>query len=255
MHPPTNNQSRYEPTYDIKGYQVMDVALQPSVDTVEDVVTVHHDTHYPVTLLSSRFNNETWKENERYRTKHNTIGCIYGCPLRISSKALHVNASAYVLEMNNTTNRIEGVGVIRNYANFDQPPWIYQENNYNRYIYAGKYRMDRDELERYNTDLVDAIEAICFKGKTHLKRGAGLTIVPKKLLLASASASVKRGGVRIAHELRAIFRRHFRGEVETTIIEEGGDLSRIDPGMTSIVKMHIPSSPSVAHVLYTPLKI
>ena len=131
-----------------------------------------------VTLLSSRFSNDTWKENELYRTKHNTIGCIYGCPLRISSKALHINASAYVLEMNNTTNRIEGVGVIRNYANFDQPSWIYNENNYNRYIYAGKYRMDRDELIRYNMDLVDAIEAICFKGKTHLKRGAGLTVDP-----------------------------------------------------------------------------
>ena len=203
--------------------------VQTSDDPIiGDAIAVRHDPPYPVTLLSSRFSNDTWKENERYRTKHNTIGCIYGCPLRISSKALHINASAYVLEMNNTTNRIEGVGVIRNYANFDQPPWIYNENNYNRYIYAGKYRMDRDELIRYNMDLVDAIEAICFKGKTHLKRGAGLTVVPKKLLIASASASAKHGGVRIAYELRTIFHTHFHDEVETTVEEE------CDDGVTSL---------------------
>ena len=86
--------------------------------------------------------------------------------------------------------------------------------------------MDRDELIRYNMDLVDAIEAICFKGKTHLKRGAGLTVVPKKLLIASASA--KHGGVRIAYELRTIFHTHFHDEVETTVEEE------CDDGVTSL---------------------
>jgi len=186
-------------------------------------------------ILSSRFSNDTWRENKTYRTRHNSAGCIYGCPLRISHK-VHVNAFAYVLEMNNSTNRIEGVGVIRNYPNVEQPPWIYANNNYNRYIYEGEYRMDRDAIERYDTDLVESIETICFKGKTHLKRGAGLTLVPKKLLLhrhrpepgtnptkslrsqvaqpTGCSACPIKPDTNIARDLQAVFRLHFRGAVE-----------------------------------------
>jgi hypothetical protein len=58
-----------------------------------------------IPILSSRFSTDTWGENETYRTRRNSRGCIYGCPLRISSK-IHINMFAYVLEMNNTTNRI-----------------------------------------------------------------------------------------------------------------------------------------------------
>jgi hypothetical protein len=170
-------------------------------------------------ILSSRFSNDTWRENETYRTRRNSVGCIYGCPLRISHK-VHVNAFAYVLEMNNSTNRIEGVGVIRNYPNVEQPPWIYANNNYNRYIYEGEYRMDRDAIDRYDTDLVESIETICFKGKTHMKRGAGLTLVPKKLLLhrhrpePGCSACTIKPDTNIARDLQTVFRLHFRGAVE-----------------------------------------
>ena len=166
-------------------------------------------------ILSSRFSTDTWGENESYRTRRNLVGCIYGCPLRISHK-ININAFAYVLEMNNSTNRIEGVGVIRNYSNVDQPPWIYGNNSYNRYIYEGEHRMDREAIARYDTGLVEAIETICFKGKTHLKRGAGLTIVPKKLLTIrpvpgsdSTINSVKRT-TNIARDLQTVFRKHFR---------------------------------------------
>jgi hypothetical protein len=159
-------------------------------------------------VLSSRFSNDTWGENELYRSRHNSTGCIYGSPLHISAK-IHVNAFAYVLEMNNSTNHIEGVGVIRNYPNVDQPPWIYSNNNYNRYIYEGNHRMDRADLVRYDAALVDTIEAVCFKGKTHLKRGSGLTLVPKKLLV-STTQQVKD----ITHNLRTVFRKHFRGDLD-----------------------------------------
>jgi len=174
-------------------------------------------------ILSSRFSTDTWGENETYRARRNSTGCIYGCPLRISAK-VHINAFAYVLEMNNSTNRIEGVGVIRNYPNFEQPSWIYTDNNYNRYIYTGEYRMDRDAIARYDIDLVDSIETVCFKGKTHLKRGAGLTLVPKKLLLPRPEpepvhvADPVYGPIKpktnIARDLQAVFRRHFRGTVD-----------------------------------------
>lgn len=172
-------------------------------------------------ILSSRFSTDTWRENDAYRARRNSHGCIYGCPLRISSK-VHINAFAYVLEMNNSTNRIEGVGVIRNYPNVDQPPWIYGNNNYNRYIYEGEYRMDREAIVRYDVDLVDSIEFACFKGKTHLKRGSGLTLVPNKLLLSRHGPT--NPDTNIALDLQSVFRRHFRGAVDNS-----------DPGITRTV--------------------
>jgi hypothetical protein len=167
-------------------------------------------------ILSSRFSTDTWKENDAYRARRNSDGCIYGSPLRISSK-IHINAFAYVLEMNNSTNRIEGVGVIRNYPNVEQPPWIYDNNNYNRYIYEGKYRMDREAIVRYDVDLVETIEVACFKGKTHLKRGSGLTLVPKKLLIHRHGAD--NPDTNIASDLQTVFRKHFRGAVDNSDLD------------------------------------
>jgi len=117
--------------------------------------------------------------------------------------------------MNNSTNHIEGVGVIRNYANIDQPPWIYTNNNYNRYIYQGDHRMDREAIARYDPELVETIETICFKGKTHLKRGSGLTLVPKKLLTpkheTTIDAHTTSQSSNIARDIQNVFRLHFRG--------------------------------------------
>ena len=121
-------------------------------------------------VLTSRFNDDTWIENENYRDKRNMDGCIYGSPLCLSPK-IQINSLAYVIEMNNSCNLIEGVGVIRNYPNFKQPSWIYKNNNRNRYIYTGKYRMDRYELIKYDSELIDYIETFCFTGKSKLSRG------------------------------------------------------------------------------------
>ena len=166
-------------------------------------------------ILSSRFSTDTWNENNKYRTRRNLNGCIYGSPLRLSSK-IHLNAFVYVVEMNNTTNSIEGVGVIRNYPNNEQPPWIYAHNNYNRYIYQGDYRMDREAIVRYDVDLVESIELACFKGKTHLKRGSGLTLIPKKLLVSRHGSDIP--DTNIALDLQAVFRRHFRDMDDETNI-------------------------------------
>ena len=130
--------------------------------------------------------------------------------------------------MNNSTNRIEGVGVIRNYANIEQPPWIYANNNYNRYIYQGEHRMDREAIIRYDTELVDTIEAVCFKGKTHLKRGSGLTLVPKKLLkpkhLTSIELQSEKHTIDIARNLQYVFRRHFHNTNDICNITDTGNV-------------------------------
>jgi hypothetical protein len=59
---------------------------------------------------------------------------------------------------------------------------IYQDGNYNRYIYKSDYHIDREQLLIMNEDLVRIFDYILFKEKTHLKRGSGFTSIPEKLL-------------------------------------------------------------------------
>ena len=130
-------------------------------------------------LVSTRFNDETWEENFNYRL-NNKIKCIYGAPLEFSPH-ICIDASIFVVEMNNTKNIIEGIGLVRNRPCIDKYYKIYKEGNYNRYVYKSNYHLNRDQLLLLNNNLVGIFDYILFKGKTHLKRGSGFTTISKKL--------------------------------------------------------------------------
>jgi hypothetical protein len=134
-----------------------------------------------IELSTIRFNNETFSENCSYREKHKDVGCIYGCPLKIKEK-IPLGTLILVVEMNNTKNQIEGIGLIRNIVRFDKSNYVYDWGNYNRYIYRSKYRLDREILSFYNPRIVEMFDDILFKGKSHLKRGQGITSITSKLL-------------------------------------------------------------------------
>jgi hypothetical protein len=160
-------------------------------------------------LLTSRFNTVTWRENEEYRQRMGITGCIYGAPLQVTHK-INLMSSAYVIEMNNDTNKIEGIGAIRVYPSFSDPKSVYNNKNYNRYVYSGKYRLDRETLVRHNERLIDAIECLVFTGKTHMKRGAGLTTMSKKLMCDKRKPS----DIHLLSDIRKIFIDLFAPEQE-----------------------------------------
>ena len=132
------------------------------------------------TLASTRFNNSTLEENKNYRTKTNNA-CIYCSPQRMSPK-IKADSLVFIVEMNNELNQIEGIGLIKNTINFDKYFKVYEDSNLNRYVFKGNYRINREELIRYNSKLVEILDNILFKGKTHLKRGSGITTITDKLL-------------------------------------------------------------------------
>jgi len=148
------------------------------------------------TLVSNRFTDATWQANEAYRKKHNIEGCLYGSPQRLCTR-IHVNGLLHVIEMNNTQNKIMGIGIVRNMIQLDKYYGIYEDGNYNRYIFKGKYHLNRDELPK---QLVDGLEHILFKEKTHMKRGSGMTIVPERLLRHE-----KFGELDVKQEIKKIF--------------------------------------------------
>ena len=132
-----------------------------------------------ITITSSRFSNLTWDRNAEYRIKHKC--CVYGSPQEFTHKILH-DALVFVVEMNNDTNQIEGIGLVRNRACLDKYYSVYDDGNYNRYVYKSNYHIGREQLLEYNRALVESLDHILFKGKTHLKRGTGFITVPEKLL-------------------------------------------------------------------------
>ena len=128
-------------------------------------------------VLTTRFSAKTWAENETYRVKKlDGKGCAYGVPKPIAL-AIPVGTDAFVLEMNNDTNRIMGVGKMRNCI-ARRNGGIHDRGNYNLYIYAGKHRVDRAEMTAEEDRVMRALDVLCFRGSTHIKRGQGMITFP-----------------------------------------------------------------------------
>jgi hypothetical protein len=87
----------------------------------------------------------------------------------------------FVLEMNNDENKIMGIGLVRNHSVYGKYS-AYENAKYNRFMYVGKTRIDVDEMNTEEREIVRLMEELCFKGNTHVKRGQGITSFPLKLL-------------------------------------------------------------------------
>lgn len=124
-------------------------------------------------LTVTHFTNKTFLENKRWCVNNNYEGCIYNLPVKIKEN-VPLLSNIYVIEMNNDTNKIIGIGLIKNRI-YPKRNKIYSDNNYNRFTYLGKKWIDSyliDEVTLYN------LEERLFKGKNHLKRSQGIVEVP-----------------------------------------------------------------------------
>ena len=161
--------------------------------------------------VTGRFNNETRETNYAYRKKHN-LACIYCCPTQLSPK-IYYNAPVFVIEMNNSTNKLEGIGLIKNNCETQKYFKVHSDSNTNRYTYIGKYFIERDIIDHYNSHLVFVLEQILFKGKTHSKRGSGLTLFPEKVINNVLNKVIKMDiseGIDIKKEIKQLFIYQFR---------------------------------------------
>ena len=144
-------------------------------------------------VLISRFTEETFQETTRYRETHN-VKCIYGATRRISDSL--PDCPYFMIEMNNDTNKIMGIGVIT--KELAPRTKVYANPYFNRYLYKGDHYIPADQIKQ---DIVIELEQILFYGRNHLKRG-GITLFPPskmkkeyihefKDLLASPVATLK----------------------------------------------------------------
>jgi hypothetical protein len=130
-------------------------------------------------IASTRFNNATYAENMACREKTGEP-VLYGSSIRIHEK-YSIGCTMFVCEMNNEENKIEGIGVIKNQSVHDKKYKIYSESDYNRVIYRGAYWLSRDQLLSMDPELIEILDKMLFKGKSHLKRQSGVTVVTEKL--------------------------------------------------------------------------
>ena len=65
--------------------------------------------------------------------------------------------------MNNDSNQIMGIGMVRNrpYVNKYK---VYENGNFNRYVFTGKERIDRTEMTDAEEEIMQAFDILCFTG-------------------------------------------------------------------------------------------
>lgn len=131
-------------------------------------------------IVTSRFNDRTWSENQAFRRQHAKFGCIYCAPTMITSM-VPVDAPVFVLEMNNDINQIMGIGMVKNHPHMNAFD-VYENGNYNRYQYVGKTRIDRLEMTKEEETIMRVFDILCFTGNKHQKRGHGLKLFPLDML-------------------------------------------------------------------------
>jgi hypothetical protein len=129
---------------------------------------------------TTRFNNETIHDNRRYKESR-MLGCIYGTGFTINEQ-YQFNCWVFVVEMNNSTNLIEGIGLIRNNIEKNNYYNIYDNHGYNRYTYIGKWRASREQMVSKIPNIVRILEIILFKGKSHFKRISGISVITENLI-------------------------------------------------------------------------
>lgn len=131
-------------------------------------------------LMTTRFNNKTFNENQQYLISgiNPAIKCIYPCVETIKSIP---SQTMFVLEMNNEQNRIMGIGFINNNVICNKYN-VYEDNKYNTFAYMGKYRIDRNQMNEEEEQNMILLDSFCFKGKRHQKRLIGIKLFPIDIL-------------------------------------------------------------------------
>ena len=131
-------------------------------------------------ICITRFNDKTYSENYEWRKKNNFTGCIYNTSIKISNQIM-LDSIIIVLEMNNSRNKIMGIGLINSKNSFEFKRYkIYSDNNYNRFTYSSKYHIDiyNEYLPIKLFKIISILESKLFYTYRHCKRGHGIQSLP-----------------------------------------------------------------------------
>lgn len=130
-------------------------------------------------LFTTRFNDETYAENRIFCKKYNKK-CLYSNPHALPP-TIPMDAIVYVIEMNNTKDKITGIGKIENRLKHNIYN-IYGEEFYNQNHFEGIDRIDMETIDEKYKPFIESLEQQCFFGRGHLKRGHRMLSFPERKL-------------------------------------------------------------------------
>lgn len=166
------------------------------------------------TIVTTRFNNKTWDENQRFYNESTKNGvlpikvkCLYCASMPVGSN-VPLTSNLLVLEMNNDTNQILGIGLVKNETPLYHKYPVYANDCYNTFAYRGLYRIDRTAFTEEEEQLVKDLEKMCFKGRRHLKRLQGIKAFPIDMLYDYREANE----IDLVAEVASMFKRRFMKE-------------------------------------------
>ena len=138
-------------------------------------------------VMATRFNAVTFGEFQNHLARRSSAAAaaFYNTPRPITRTRVPStsNVVLYVLEMHNDANLLMGVGVVRNEPTVS-PPAVYTDRRYNFYGYRIERRVAfrvcptgglDPRFDGPQRELIASLETALFRGKTHAKRGCGIT--------------------------------------------------------------------------------
>jgi hypothetical protein len=150
--------------------------------TNKNLILQFKQDHEKFTIATTRFNNNTLSINKQFREKHPLIKSIYCSPGPIS-ETIPIGSTVFVMEMNNDINKIVGIGAVNNRPIVGKYNVYIDNPNYSRYVYTGKYYIDRSEMSEEEEKIMKFFDIMCFTGNKHLKRGQGITSFPIEFIV------------------------------------------------------------------------
>lgn len=173
-----------------------------AIELLERAYWDQHPTHF---LETTRFNQASMEVNRQARGD----GCLYGNPLPLKKRP---QPFRLILELNNDTNRIDGIGLISNKSLLRGKNTllrdVYENRLFNQNVYRGAYRLDRSILDEYSelsAKIFQHLDEGCFHGFYHVKRGNSISKLPFVHILAIQ----KNFGVDLVDFIRSILKKTY----------------------------------------------
>jgi ribosomal protein S13 len=177
-----------------------------------EIDVINYKNTHKHQIMTTRFSNDTKSENDTYINNLNNseIKCIYSSCLLVDSVAVQSRDIMFVLEMNNDTNKIMGIGMVRNcIPTTCYIHKIYKTEKHNMFSYSGKHHIKRDDMSHWEESIMSVLDILCFKGSRHQKRCTGITMFPVCMLQKCKSKGIYGMDLDITHFIGNMFNVRF----------------------------------------------
>lgn len=130
----------------------------------------------PRTLMTIRYTHQTYQDVQQFAEMPPRMEWIYGC--EYIPKHAEDDSLLFVLEMNNDTNRIMGVGYVHyltGNVQYHKYAIHTEEAAKNQFQLMCKYRKDRTKMSDVEESVMQFLDILCFCAPKHQKTPKGMT--------------------------------------------------------------------------------